>query len=135
MLYRTCIQNSVSTPENSLQLRWREGNAKENTRQKSCRMKLIVAIIAHRGTRNKIHIGCSGTGVVRDLKYATRAKEMKISLLLCCTNYRHHISFVFLGCKDFYFTPDGKRIMLMICWEYAFYIPRNASHVTFSNAV
>jgi len=78
-------------------------------------MKLIVAIIAHRGTRNKIHIGCPGTGLVRDLKYATRAKEMKISLLLCCTNYRHHISFVFWGCKDFYFTPDGNRIMPMIC--------------------
>jgi len=64
-------------------------------------MKLIVAIIAHRGTRNKIHIGCPGTGLVRDLKYATRAKEMKISLLLCCTNYRHYISFVFWGVKTF----------------------------------
>jgi hypothetical protein len=64
-------------------------------------MKLIVAIIAHRGTRNKIHIGCSGTGTLRDLKYATRAKEMKISVLLCCTNYRHHISFVFGGVKTF----------------------------------
>jgi hypothetical protein len=78
------------------ELRRTETNAKENASEKSCRMKLIVAIIAHRGTRNKIHIGCCGTGPARDLKYATRAKEMKVSLLLCCTN-----SFVFWDVKTF----------------------------------
>jgi hypothetical protein len=45
-------------------------------------MKLMVAIIAHRGTRNKSHIGCSGARVARDLKYATPQERDEDTLII-----------------------------------------------------
>jgi hypothetical protein len=95
-------------------------------REKSCRRKLMVAIIAHRGTCNKSHIGCWGTAK-RDLKYATPQQKAEDSLIIMLNQLPVPHFLHVLRVKTFILLQAATEWPLwtaLRCWDPVLYIPQ-----------